>query len=1286
MNDSLRRLLPMCGLLLFASIAMSQDLETQLREVDSTTLAARARLRGNPKSGALVFFKSAAACAKCHEPGDQSLSLGPKLTELGKDATDAYIVDAILHPSKTIRKGYETFSILTDDGRLRVGLVQSKTEKQIVLRDANDISKETKIDQAAIEEMAQTDKSLMPDSLVASLRNEKEFYDLVRYVSEVAHGGAKRAQQLRPSAEELLVKDDSIGLDHAGILSSLGESDLRAGRNIYMGYCINCHGEDGNTPKLPTARAFGKDKLKFGADPYSMFLTLTRGAGLMAPMQHLSPRERYQVVGFIREEMMKERNPEYQEATAEYLAGLPKGTESGDWSESGDRDFGPVLGSQIGGSVNNALTFRLNDKITVGYDLHRMRLAGAWKGGFLDLSQTQHYRQRGEQMPKIDGDILYGLTDWQWALGDSFEITAEAKPPRGPVNADLATYQGHYLYNGRAIVSYKIGNRQILESIAGEEAGTLATISHTLRIEPGDEPLKLSVGRLDTLPTPPVSIPHLLTDTRQVDTEPHGMSVIYGKPDVQRRPPSMKNEPLFVVKGSSARNFDLGTPGRTILVRFKTDQEGTLIASAPPEGKWTPDGKTLFIRGKRLVYDIGWVGAIVGKTLVTDNRWHVAALVVEREQTRLYLDGKLEASRNRFRRPPVKDHVLKIGATATNFGGDYVGELGTLQILDKALSGEQIAAIKPDTAPIEEDSLFTWQPPPTQIAVSNRGKKNDGLQAFDGVFVAASITGDTKDLTWESTSDGRAVLRIPAGDRPRLVRITRAACDSLGDLEHFEAYTKATAAEQPVADLKQWTEGGPTRWPQVLEVTGQLGEPINGYALDTIPIPFDNPWNAWIRTSALDFYDDGRAVVTTHGGDIYIVSGIDQTLEKVTWKRFASGLFEPFGVRVIDGTIYVTCRDGLKRMHDFDGNGEADFVEAFWNDDDVSSMFHAYNFDLQTDSEGNFYFAKAGQYTQHHRPGTIMKIPPEGGHAEVVAWGLRTPNGMGKLKDDRFTVSDNQGPWMPAGKISLIRKDSFMGNMPINDEQRKWLTAKHGGKLPDTFDEPIIWTPQELDSSCGGQVWVDDPRFGPLAGRLIHSSFGKGWLYYMSLQEIGDTMQASIVALPHQWDAGVMRLRVNPHDGQLYGTGLSGWQGPNGGKDGCLQRLRYTGEPCSIVDNFKVTPDGVELTFSFEFEPASAANPESWSAEMWNYLWSARYGSDQFSVRRPQQRGHDPLTIEAVEIVDAKTVRLHIPGLDVCDQLRLEMQLKDAEGKLFTEELFATVHKIPAKNQADKPR
>ena len=57
-----------------------------------------------------------------------------------------------------------------------------------------------------------------------------------------------------------------------------------------------------------------------------------------------------------------------------------------------------------------------------------------------------------------------------------------------------------------------------------------------------------------------------------------------------------------------------------------------------------------------------------------------------------------------------------------------------------------------------------------------------------------------------------------------------------------------------------------------------------------------------------------------------------------------------------------------------------------------------------------------------------MKIPPEGGQAEVIAWGIRTPNGMGRLKDGRFTVSDNQGPWMPAGKITAFETGDFLGN------------------------------------------------------------------------------------------------------------------------------------------------------------------------------------------------------------------------------------------------------------------
>ena len=61
------------------------------------------------------------------------------------------------------------------------------------------------------------------------------------------------------------------------------------------------------------------------------------------------------------------------------------------------------------------------------------------------------------------------------------------------------------------------------------------------------------------------------------------------------------------------------------------------MSSAPPACKWTPNGKTLFLRGDELVFDIGWVGAIRGKADIRDGEWHVAAVAVGSDKTQLLL-------------------------------------------------------------------------------------------------------------------------------------------------------------------------------------------------------------------------------------------------------------------------------------------------------------------------------------------------------------------------------------------------------------------------------------------------------------------------------------------------------------------------------------------------------------------------------------------------------------------------------------------------------------------------
>ena len=49
----------------------------------------------------------------------------------------------------------------------------------------------------------------------------------------------------------------------------------------------------------------------------------------------------------------------------------------------------------------------------------------------------------------------------------------------------------------------------------------------------------------------------------------------------------------------------------------------------------------------------------------------------------------------------------------------------------------------------------------------------------------------------------------------------------------------------------------------------------------------------------------------------------------LTWQRIASGLFQPLGVKIVDGEIYITCRDQLVILHDLNGDGETDYLPEF---------------------------------------------------------------------------------------------------------------------------------------------------------------------------------------------------------------------------------------------------------------------------------------------------------------------------------------------------------------------
>ena len=1063
------------------------NLDQQLKAVDPALLAQESRRRGDPKRGALIFFASPAGCVKCHQGGSDATPLGPDLSAIGQEPThqtltDQYLVESLLYPSKSIRKGYETLRLLTDSGQVISGMLVRESEQRVTLRDAANLEAEVTVNQDEIEDRSVGTKSMMPDGLIATLKTPREFFDLVSYLSEITRGGPDRAKELQPSPEQLVVKDDTGNIAHAkvirGMMSGKNDRDIEAGRTIYQGLCSSCHGADGNTPSLSTARAFGTQTLKFGADPYRMFMTLSRGNGLMAATTYLSPKERYQVVHYIRERFMKASNPGYQEVTDDYLADLPKGTDMGDFQPAGDRDYGPALASQLGRDITSALTVKLDD-ITLSYNLHTLDQAGVWRDGFLDLDQTQHKRGRGERYPQPQGVDLPGLAGWQWGHAGTLDYSRDKLLPRGPLPTNWLDYHGHYLHGDRLVLRYKIDGREIRElpeSVAGANA-----IRRTLHIGAGDE----------------------LT-----------LATLTGSP----------------------------------------------------------------------------------------------------------LDSTLEG-------------VIAQGANKPT-----------------AMEGPARSTV---------------------VIVGNC--KGASIESFN----ASKVLGDTDGMMWSVDKKHRLVLTIPADTQSRIVEVI--CYSGSGD----KALQQLTNLQRTNVDPTQLIQGGPLRWNETLSTVGYLGFEQGAYAFDTIPLPESTPWNTWFRTSALDFFPDGRMVVATTGGDIWIVSGVDNDLLELNWERFAGGMYEPFGVKVVDGLIYVTCKDRLTRLHDLNDDGEADFYESFSADNDVSSFFHAFNFDLQTDAEGNFYYAKAGQYTDYALPGAVIKVSPDGKHQSVVCTGFRTPNGMGILPDGRLTVSDNQGSWMPASKISLVKPGGFYGYVQTH-ASGAW--APDGGRIdhtkvipPGSFDQPIIWMPQEVDNSSGGQLWVNDDRWGPLSGRLLHTSFGKGWLYYALLQEIDDVAQAAVIKVPHDFGTGIMRGRVNPVDGQVYVTGMNGWNenGRRGLRDGGIERVRYTGKTDRMVTDCKVLPNGLRLSFNFPIDAASASDAASFEIDQWNYKWAASYGSAMYQPATGEIGQVKVILDSSTLSSDQKTVDLIIPSITPVNQLRVRVNVKDLSGDPFTEEIHWTINRVP---------
>lgn len=1295
---------------LFLRTADAQNLTQVLQAESAADQAADARQNGNPQRGAILFHQVHVGCIKCHAVDGTTNSLGPDLTKLSeqKDATDDYVMTSVLEPSRVIRKGYETILVQTIDGKATTGLLVDRNNERTILRDPLQQGTQIVIPSDRIENQRLQELSIMPAGVIDQIGSRQQFLDLMSYVFELRDGGVKRARELQPppGLVTLTVPEYEQHVDHAGLLKSLDDQAFERGAAIYNRLCINCHGDLDQPGSLPTALRFAEGKFKNGSDPHSMYRTLTYGSGLMVPQTWMVPRQKYDVIHYIRETYLKDRNPsQFLTVDGNYLASLPKGDTLGPdpvpyapWS---DMNYGPSMVNtfEIGSDGTNFAYKGIAVRLDAGpggvsqgnkwaiFDHDTMRIAAVWRRdtqsqepGFINW-QGIHFDGRHGTHPRIVGEELFeNPTGPGWAhpetgsFDDHERVIGRDDRRYGPLPKHWAEYHGFHVAGQETIVDYSIDQTRILEQFHS----TTVPLPANSVAEVFERQLHFGTQQRELIN---LVATHSETDLRLESVGDHAVALI---PDVttprQVQASEFDGNTYYLVDGGSS--FDMASQDFTITARIRTDHGGTIFAKAPEDGPWVPDGTTFFVRGGKLGYDIGWVGAVQSKKSVADGTWHNVAMSWEKKtgQVRFFVDGKPSGGGELVPKDRALELVAKIGFTNGNFPSEsfFDGEISHVAFYQAALSADVVGELTKSPG-FTQNATAAWDLSghvTTDQKISNT--LSDGLHLTritgDGTsssrkMILSGVIGETSGVKFQRRA-AQLCLAVGAAANPRDLLIWTTSVDATTPVDQLSEIVKRIEDQCQVRSLpEQFEQVRTPRWPEIITTSPVVGPEDEAFAIDFLTSPMNNPWLCRIRLTGHDFFSNGDEVaVCSWDGDVWLVRGLKTLsgdhLPQLTWQRIASGLFQPLGVKIVDDVVYVTCRDQIVILRDLNGDRETDFYECFNDDHQVTDHFHEFAMGLQRDADGNFYYAKSARHAltalvPHH--GTLLKVSPDGETTTIIANGFRAANGVCLNPDGSFIVTDQEGHWNPKNRINWVTEGGFYGNM----------FGYHN--VTDDSDEamipPLCWITNAFDRSPSELLWVDSASWGSLNGKLLNLSYGYGKVYIVPHENIDGQMQGGMCEFPiPQFPTGTCRGRFHT-DGALYLSGMFAWGSNQQSQEGGFYRLRKTKSPAYLPIGLNAQPGRMVIELSDPVDPKSVENLENFEIQTWDLKRSANYGSDHYNQQTRTLTG-------ASLSPDGTKMTLEVPSLEPTWGMEIRCRLTGQDGSTFERVIHNTIHKL----------
>ena len=130
---------------------------------------------GSPVLGRTVFRTT---CASCHRLFGEGGQIGPDLTSHDRGDARALLAH-VVNPSATIREGYETTVVVTDDGRTLSGFVVEEDPEILLLRTPD--GRTASLPRESIDDLHRSPVSIMPAGLLRPL-DDQQVRDLFAYL------------------------------------------------------------------------------------------------------------------------------------------------------------------------------------------------------------------------------------------------------------------------------------------------------------------------------------------------------------------------------------------------------------------------------------------------------------------------------------------------------------------------------------------------------------------------------------------------------------------------------------------------------------------------------------------------------------------------------------------------------------------------------------------------------------------------------------------------------------------------------------------------------------------------------------------------------------------------------------------------------------------------------------------------------------------------------------------------------------------------------------------------